>query len=39
MSNYRYIPPAEKQLLINIDLQVAWQLGYVGYLHVPRWEA
>ena len=38
MSNYRYIiQAAEKQLLIDIDLQVAWQLGHVGYLHVPRW--
>ena len=39
MSNYRYlIQAAEKQLLINIDRQVARQLGHVGYLHVPRWE-
>ena len=38
MSNYRYIiQAAEKQLLINIDRQVARQLGHVGYLHVPRW--
>ena len=37
MSNYRYIiQAAEKQLLIDIDRQVARQLGHVGYLHVPR---
>jgi hypothetical protein len=31
MSNYRYIiQPAEKQLLININCQVARLLWYVG---------
>ena len=30
MSNYRYIQPAEKQLLININRQVARLLGYIG---------
>jgi hypothetical protein len=40
MSNYRYIiQTAEKQLLINIDRQVARLLGHVGHLHVPRWGA
>jgi hypothetical protein len=35
MSNYHYIiQAAEKQLLINIDRQVA---RHLGYLHVPRW--
>jgi hypothetical protein len=33
MSNYRYIiQAAEKQLLINIDRQVAQLLGHVGLL-------
>ena len=40
LPNYCYIiQAAEKQLLINIDRQVARLLGHVGYLHVPRWGA